>query len=348
VVRRRPRGWTSLAVTLALAAACGASGPTYTNPVFEPILADPGVVRADDGTWYAFGTEDDWGDGAGSRPIPIVRSEDLITWEHVGEAFERRPRWKDGYLWAPEVIEHGGRYLMYYAVSVWGDPDPGIGVAVADEPAAPFEDMGPLFLSSEIGVDNSIDPAIVDTDDGLHLVWGSFHGIYVVELSDDGLEVVSDPVRIAGDAWEAVKIEHRDGTFWFFGSLGSCCEGLESTYRMAVGRSEDLTGPYLDRDGDDLEESEGTLLLEGGDDFVGPGHHDLVTDDAGQDWLVSHAYEADRPTAPSGAPRRVLMVDPLDWADGWPQVRDGTTPQATEREVPEVEGIGEVEREADG
>ncbi|MFA9447091.1 family 43 glycosylhydrolase [Egicoccus sp. AB-alg6-2] len=321
-----------------LAAGCGESGPTYANPVFEPILADPGAVRGADGAWYAIGTEDDWGDGAGSRPLPVLRSDDLVEWEHLGEAFERRPRWKDGYLWAPEVIEHDGRYLLYYAISLWGDPDPGIGVATADEPAGPYEDLGPLFLSSEIGVGNSIDPAIVTTEDGLHLVWGSFHGIYLVELSDDGLEVRSDPVRIAGDAWEAVKIEQRDGAFWFFGSLGSCCEGMQSTYRMAVGRADALTGPYLDRDGEDLEHSHGTLLLEGGEDFVGPGHHDLVTDDDGQDWLLYHAYERDRPTAPSGAPRRVLMLDPLDWDDdGWPQVRGGTVPQTGERPMPAVD-----------
>jgi arabinan endo-1,5-alpha-L-arabinosidase len=116
-------------------------------------------------------------------------------------------------------------------VSVWGDADPGIGVATAEDPAGPFTDEGPLLTSREIGVPNSIDPSVFASADGAHhLVWGSLDG---------------EPTRIAGDAWEAVKIEERDGVYWLFGSLGSCCEGMASTYRIAVGRADELTGPYV-------------------------------------------------------------------------------------------------------
>lgn len=325
-----------LATALALAG-CADAGATYTNPVFEPILADPGALRAEDGSFYVYGTEDDWGDGAGSRPVPVLRSTDLVTWEHLGEAFDRRPRWKDGYVWAPEAIRHADRYLLYYAVSVWGDADPGIGVATAEDPAGPFTDEGPLLTSREIGVGNSIDPSVVELAGGArHLVWGSFHGIYVAPLSADGLSLDGEPTRIAGDAWEAVKILERDGVFWLFGSLGSCCEGMASTYRIAVGRADALTGPYTDRDGAELLSGEGTLLLSSGEEFIAPGHHDLVTDDAGDDWLLYHAYERDRPTAPSGAPRRVLMLDRLRWDGGWPAVGDGT-PRTGEHPAPTID-----------
>ena len=77
----------------------------YANPVFEPILADPSVLREPEtGVFYAYGTQDNWGDGEGSRLIPILRSVNLVNWEVVGEAFEKKPGWKSkGGLWAPDV-----------------------------------------------------------------------------------------------------------------------------------------------------------------------------------------------------------------------------------------------------
>ena len=296
------------------------SGATFTNPVFEPILADPSVIRAD-GWFYAYGTEDDWGDGEGSREIPILRSTDLVDWEYVGEAFDQRPRWKAGYLWAPDIVRLHDRYHLYYAISVWGDHNPGIGVATADRPDGPFSDHGMLFDSESIGVENSIDPQLVTDDATPYLVWGSFHGIHAVELAPDGLAVAGDPVEIAGQAFEAPYLIERDGAYWFFGSVGSCCEGADSTYRVAVGRADTLLGPYRDHDGRDLRQSDGTVILDTGDTFVGPGHNAIVTDDAGTDWIVYHAIDAEQSRADSGATRRPLMIDPLIWTDdGWPTV----------------------------
>jgi arabinan endo-1,5-alpha-L-arabinosidase len=131
----------------------------YKNPVFEPILADPTVVKADDGWFYAYGTMDNWGDGKGAHLIPVVRSKDLVHWTYVKDAFLSKPAWKEkGGIWAPEVVKVNGKYHMYYAYSTWGDPDPGVGLAIADSPAGPFTDNGKLFLSSEVNVPNSIDP----------------------------------------------------------------------------------------------------------------------------------------------------------------------------------------------
>lgn len=311
------------AIIAATTFAIRAASPSFTNPVFEPILADPSVIRV--GDWfYAYGTEDDWGDGEGSREIPIVRSSNLVEWEYVGEAFDARPRWKAGFLWAPDIARYEGRYYLYYSVSVWGDPNPGIGVATADNPEGPFDDHGMLFDSATIGVENSIDPQFY-VDDGVpYLIWGSFHGIYAVELSEDGLEVAGEPIRLAGNDFEAPYIIERDGVYWFFGSLGTCCEGAESTYRVAVGRADALLGPYTDRDGRALRQGSGTVILEGGQHFAGPGHNAIVTDDDGNDWIIYHAIEREHPRADSGATRRPLMIDPITWSDqGWPVVADG-------------------------
>jgi arabinan endo-1,5-alpha-L-arabinosidase len=323
--------WGVFAVGILLVAA--ALHPTrseYENPVFEPVFADPSVIRAEDGTFYAYGTEDDWGDGAGPRLIPILRSDNLTEWEYVGDAFRRKPEWKsEGGLWAPHIARHRDRYLLYYSYSVWGDSNPGIGVATADHPAGPFTDHGKLFTSEEIGVSNSIDPMFFVDDGTPYLIWGSFGGIYGIRLSDDGLRTVGEKFQIAGDAFEAPYLVKRGGYYYLFVSLGSCCEGEHSTYRVAVGRARSLRGPYLDREGKDLLASEGTLVLAGDEEegkekrFVGPGHNAVVTDDRGTDWIIYHAIDPTDPRLPGGATRRPLLIDPLKWEGGWPSVEQG-------------------------
>ncbi|TMW71871.1 family 43 glycosylhydrolase [Alteribacter natronophilus] len=301
------------------------AGPDYQNPVFEPVIADPSVIRGEDGYFYAYGTEDNWGDGMGSRIVPIVRSDNLTDWEYVGEAFQSKPDWKDdGGIWAPDIVQFNDQYYLFYSQSTWGDPNPAIGVAVADDPAGPFDDQGKLFDSEEIGVPNSIDPQLFIKEDGTpYLFWGSWYGIWGIEISDDGFDYVGEKFQIAGTDFEAPYIIERDNYFYFFGSKGSCCEGQFSEYRVAVGRAEAFDGPYLDQDGNDLNESSGTVILSGGEGFAGPGHNAVVTDDAGQDWMLYHAIDRDNPWIGSGVTRRPLMLDRIIWEDGWPVIEDG-------------------------
>ena len=120
----------------------------YTNPVFEPDLADPTLVRAADKWFYAYGTENTWDDKK-HRLIPVIKSRDLVKWEYVGEAFTEKPDWKDGGIWAPEIKVVQNKYYLYYAFSTWGDQNAGIGLAIADSPEGPFTDQGKLFDSRE-------------------------------------------------------------------------------------------------------------------------------------------------------------------------------------------------------
>lgn len=315
---------------------------TYTNPVFEPILADPSVVfDSQSGYFYAYGTQDDWGDGQGSRLIPILRSKNLVDWTVVGDAFARQPDWKnEGWIWAPDVSYINGKYHLYYSYSTWGDPNPGIGVAVADEASGPFIDQGKLFTSEEVDVPNSIDPHYFEDGNTAYLFWGSFsdaptQGTYGVELAADGRSVpeLSKKFKIAAGDVEAVMIHKRGDYYYFFGSKGSCCEGADSRYHVVVARSPDLRGPYLDKDGKDIaQRGNGTLLLEGNEMYAGPGHNArLITDDEGTDWLLYHGIDRRQGKVSSGASRRALMLDPIEWKDGWPEIKGGvpsTTPQA--------------------
>ncbi|QTN00553.1 family 43 glycosylhydrolase [Sediminibacillus dalangtanensis] len=312
---------------------------TYQNPVYEPVLADPSILKAEDGFYYAYGTEDAWGDDAETKLVPIVRSKDLSEWEYIGEAFKDKPEWKgSGSIWAPDIHHYRDSYYLYYSLSVWGDNNPGIGVAVSDTPEGPFEDKGKLFTSEEIGVDNSIDPFFYSEDNQAYLVWGSFHGIYGVKLAEDGLSVQGEPFEIAGTDYEAPYIVKRDSQYYFFGSKGSCCEGENSSYHVAVGRSDSFTGPYVDQEGKPLMENGGTTILAADSEskFAGPGHNAILTDEAGKDWMVYHAIEKEDPLLWSGASRRPLMIDPISWEDGWPVVRDGR-PSEEPQEAPVTE-----------
>lgn len=311
-----------LAASLLLSASvCTFAGDTYTNPVINTSLPDPTVIRADDGYFYLYATED-------IRNLPIYRSRDLTDWQFVGTAFtdDTRPQWnKKGNMWAPDINKIGDKYVLYYSKSEWGGEwTCGIGAATADRPEGLFTDHGPLFISSEIGVRNSIDQFYIEDNGHKYLFWGSFHGIYGIELSDDGLSVKPGAVKkqVSGTFMEGTYIHKRGKYYYLFGSAGTCCEGARSTYRVTYGRSENLFGPYVDKKGQRLLDNHYEVMLHGDDTFVGTGHNaEFVTDDLGQDWILYHGYK--KAEADDG---RVVFLSRVDWKDGWPEVA-GSVPE---------------------
>ena len=189
---------TAILTTLAMIATTAPAQKTYENPVIDTSLPDPTVIRAEDGYFYLYATEN-------IRNVPIYRSADLVTWRYMGTCFTDRTRPQmvpGGSVWAPDINYINGQYVLYYSKSTWGGEwECGIGVATAPRPIGPFTDQGKLFISSEIGVQNSIDPFYIEDEDGRKfLFWGSFRGIYGIELSDDGLSVKdgAEKVQIAG------------------------------------------------------------------------------------------------------------------------------------------------------
>ena len=291
----------------------------YSNPVIDYSLPDPSIRKGEDGYFYLYATED-------IRNLPIHRSKDLVNWEFVGTAFTdaTRPDFEpEGGIWAPDINEIGDKYVLYYSMSVWGGEwTCGIGCAVADRPEGPFKDCGMMFRSNGIKVQNSIDPFYIEDNGHKYLFWGSFRGIYAIELSEDGLSLKSgsSPVQIAGTAYEGTYIHKRGGYYYMFASIGSCCEGLKSTYTTVVGRSTSLFGPYLDKKGQSMMDNHHEILIHKNDSFVGTGHNsEIVSDNAGTDWLFYHAVSVANPDG------RVLMLDKIDWIDGWPSV-EGNSP----------------------
>ena len=296
----------------------------YRNPIIDYSLPDPTIVKADDGYFYLYATED-------IRNMPIHRSKDLVNWELIGTAFtdETRPNFQE-LLWAPDINKIGKNYVLYYANSWWGEElTNGLGAAYSTKPEGPFTDVGKLFLSQEIDVKNSIDAFYMEDKGRKYLFWGSWHGLWGVELTDDGLSLKpgTTKIPIAGNGYEAGLLHKRGDYFYLFASIGTCCQGLQSTYTAVVGRSKNLFGPYENKKGELMLNNCHEIVIQGNETFVGPGHNSqLVTDDAGNDWIFYHAVKVSNPEG------RVLMMDKVEWIDGWPYVK-GASP-SIEAEVP--------------
>lgn len=291
----------------------------YSNPVINTSLPDPTIIKAEDGSFYLYATEN-------ISNVPIYKSNDLTKWSFVGTAFTNstRPTFeRKGEVWAPDINYINGKYVMYYSMSEWGaEWTCGIGVAVADKPEGPFVDKGKLFRSIEINVKNSIDPFYIEENGIKYIFWGSFRGIYYIELSNDGYSLKPDakPIQIAGTAFEGTYIHKKDDYYYLFASIGSCCEGVKSTYKLVVGRSKNLLGPYYDKNGKAMMQNGYSIVINSNSYFVGNGHNsEIVQDVDGKDWILYHGIDTAKPQG------RVLLLDELKWDnERWPYIEDGS------------------------
>lgn len=244
-------------------------------------------------------------------------------------------------LWAPHLRKIGDTFYYYYSQSSFGSSNSAIGVKTTKTPAIPssYVDLGrPIVASGSLsqgGADvdyNAIDPALVQTPDGgWWLVWGSFwDGIFIQRLGADLTTVVGEPTLLASrgtevgwadNAVEGPAIVYRDGYFYLFVGWDRCCAGDQSTYKVAVGRSSSVTGPYLDHAGVPMREGGGTVILDSRQSALGvtpaglyraPGGADVYSE-AGADYLVYHSY----------LPENTLGIRPIQWRGGWPYMPDG-------------------------
>jgi arabinan endo-1,5-alpha-L-arabinosidase len=266
------------------------------------------------------------------KGIPIRRSQDLFNWERIGSVFGDVPDWakadvpgaKD--LWAPDISYFNGEYHLYYAVSTFGHNRSCIGLAVNStlDPASPgyhWADRGKVVESFRKDDWNAIDPCLtLDEREQPWLAFGSFwSGIKLRRVdfktgkpSPDDSNMHSLAARPRPGAVEAPFFLRKNRFFYLFVSFDFACKGADSTYKVKVGRSRSVTGPFVDRDGAAMLTGGGTLVLAGYGDIRGPGHNAVLSRD-GRDWLVHHYYDASE----GGIPK--LRIRPLVWDDdGWP------------------------------
>nr|WP_221375520.1 family 43 glycosylhydrolase [Actinoplanes polyasparticus] len=330
-------------IGLTASAAHAGSAPGPRNPIsasFADTFADPVIVRGDDGYYYGFGTSDPLREGEKvAHRIPIARSTDLKNWKYVGDAFGELPPYAaaNASLWAPDVRKIGNRWVLYATVTeTAGTPGASsIGVATAPKPTGPWtwtdEPAVPPRAAPDGGWWWTFDPSQLTTPDGKkYLYYGSyFGGIWVSELTADGLRITGTPTRVAVDnKFEGAYVVRRSGYYYLFASSANCCAGPTTGYSVSVGRSRSPLGPFTDRDGLSLNVSRagGTpVIAPNGNRWVGTGHNGLITDKRGQDWFVYHAIDRNDPylDEPFGINERPMLIDRLDWTGGWPTVNRG-------------------------
>ena len=270
--------------------------------------------------------------------VPVRRSTDMLNWRIARgalpfpfmpeEAYAYVPDATD--LWAPDISFYNDKYHLYYSISTFGSNHSAIGLATnptldPDDENFEWTDQGIVVQSQRSDFYNAIDPnLILDEDDTPWLAFGSFWGgIKLIQLDyetgkvaelEDGEEpeLISLATREDNNrAVEAPFIIHRNDYYYLFLSYDSCCQGINSTYNVRVGRSEDVTGPYLDRDAVPMMEGGGTQITFPTSRYKGPGHNSIFSE-GGQDYIVYHAYDA----AQGGTP--TLRIEPLEWDDeGW-------------------------------
>ena len=265
--------------------------------------------------------------------VPSYRSKDLITWERGPRVLTKVPSWTTNIpgfegrgFWAPDVIHLNDRYLLYYSASAFGKNTSGIGLATnptLDPSDSNFQwtDRGMVVLSKTSDDYNSIDPAVtLDADGRLWLAFGSFwSGIRMIELDPKtGLRIAPDsPMYYLAhySSSEAAFIYRHGRHYYLFVNWGYCCRGADSTYEIRVGRSETITGPYLDRAGANLLTGGGTAVLSSDGAFLGPGHAGILAD-GDRYWFGAHFYDG---TSPRAASR--FAIRPMHWdSEGWPVV----------------------------
>ena len=315
---------------------------TYRNPVCDSDFPDPSVLRASDGSFYAYSsqhtTSERW------AHVPVARSRDLVSWQIVGDALPERPPWSRSTwecAWAPHVVERDGVFYMFYSAMADTREGMWLSVAISDHPLGPFRDCGePLIRGRGYA---AIDPmAFMDPATGrTFLYWGGdYEPIFVRELSGDLLRfaAASDAVAVlepSESPYERVVegpfVRLRDGWYYLFYS-GDRFGGEAANYAVMVARSRAPTGPF-----EKLAQASGqahSAILEANERWEGPGHNSLVTDMAGSDWLVYHAIDRLNRWNPGVRfVRRPMLIDRVDYSGGWPSVA-GATPSTDERAAP--------------
>jgi arabinan endo-1,5-alpha-L-arabinosidase len=288
-----------------------------------PYIHDPSTIAECDGKYYTFGT------GGGG-----LISDDGWSWHGGAE----RP----GGGAAPDVLKIGNRYLVIYGATGGGLGGGHNGRILTmwnktlDPKSPDFKYTNAIEVCASDGMEDqdAIDPGMLldPTTGRLWVSYGTYFGtIRLIELDPTtGERVKGNKEKDIAIDCEATDLIYRDGWYYLLGTHGTCCDGVNSTYNIVVGRSRNVEGPYLDNVGRDMFHGGGKMVIAAGDRVCGPGHFGRTIIDEGVEIMSCH-YEADFER--SG--RSVLGIRPLLWKNGWPiagdRFKEGTYEIESER-----------------
>ncbi len=276
---------------------------------------DPSIIK-EGNSWYVFST----GEG-----IQVLRSDNGTNYYRVPQIFLNAPSWWKTYVpnqtpmdvWAPDIKSYNGKVWLYYSISTFSKNISAIGLASASSVGAgSWKDEGVVLSTNGTQNYNAIDPELViDANGDPWLAFGSFwSGLKLTKLDKNTMKPTGSLYSIAqrtvnNGAIEAPSITYRNGYYYLFASIDNCCSGVNSTYKIVYGRSKNITGPYLDKNGVSMMSNGGTVLDSGNTRWKGPGGQDVYDSNV----IVRHAYDADD----GGNPK--LLISDLVWdSSGWP------------------------------
>jgi len=293
-------------------------------------MHDPCIIQQDS-TFHIFAT---------GKGIAHWISTDLKNWRKQSPIFDTLP-WAvetingfKNHIWAPDIAFYNNTYYLFYSISTFGKNNSCIGVATnttLDTKAVAYKwkDAGKIICSTP-GKDNfnAIDANFITDEFGKPwLSFGSFWGgIQIVPLQENALQTknATQPITIAkrtrtingNTAIEAPFIYQKNGWYYLFVSADLCCKGAESTYKIMVGRSKNITGPYVDKSGTSMLDGGGSLVQQGdGKKWFAVGHN-AVAKLNGIEYLVYHGYDV----ADNGKSKLVMV--PLFWDEQyWPFIK---------------------------
>ena len=321
MMRRKAIRMLAGALLVAALSAAGAAANFVPQVLTgQTFIHDPSTIVKEGGRYYIFGT----GPGIRSKT-----STNLLHWDNGNAVYQLPPAWTrtfvpafDGFAWAPDIVRVNGKFYLYYSASTWGKPVSAIGLMTnptLDAQATNYfwHDAGPVITSTNRSAYNTIDPsALLDADGKLWLAFGSYwQGIFLAELDPQTGKRFGPGAPLYHLAWnhsiEAACLARHGKYYYLFVNWGQCCQGVNSTYEVRVGRADRITGPYLDRDGKNLADGGGSPFLRSQGRFIGPGHIGILRD-GGTDWFSYHYYDADT------RGRSRLALGKLLWPDDWP------------------------------
>ena len=289
----------------------------------QPYIHDPSTLAECDGKWYTFGT------GGGG-----IISEDGWSW-HSGAD---RP----GGGAAPDMLKIGDRYLCIYGATGGGLGGGHAGRILTMwnktlDPKSPdfkWSEAIEVCYSDGMEDQDAIDPGLLldPTTGRLWVSYGTYFGtIRLIELDPKtGFRVKGNKEKDIAIDCEASDLMYRNGWYYLLGTHGTCCDGVNSTYNIVVGRAKKVTGPYLDNVGRDMFHGGGKMVIAAGDRVCGPGHFGRTIIDEGVEIMSCH-YEADF----DQGGRSVLGIRPLLWKNEWPvageRFKEGTYEIESER-----------------
>jgi arabinan endo-1,5-alpha-L-arabinosidase len=264
--------------------------------------------------------------------ISLKVSKDKINWTNLEGIFPKGSElgwWKNdipehnGHIWAPDIHYRDGKYHLYYSVSAWMNFNSSIGYATnttldKNDPGYKWIDHGQVisFKNGGEGV-NVIDPNVfVEKNGKVWLLYGSYKsGLRMVQLNPKTGKLFTEtpePITLTTHLGEGVYLIKGPEYYYIFASRGKCCAGVESNYQIVMGRAKNVTGPYLNKEGESWVNDKYSLFLAGDQDEPGRGHNGIFAE-KDTTFMVYHAY-----TRAAGG-QSLLNIRPLYLtADNWP------------------------------